>query len=100
AWEGLAERETVNWCAWLQMPFFFFQAEDGIRYRNVTGVQTCALPILPSVPLACSSFPFAPEIHTCQSDIRTPQRRVTRQDASGRWKGGVADGGAVDETGS
>src|SRR5699024_11599492 len=24
---------------------FFFQAEDGIRYRNVTGVQTCALPI-------------------------------------------------------
>src|SRR5699024_11544730 len=25
---------------------FVFQAEDGIRYRNVTGVQTCALPIL------------------------------------------------------
>src|SRR5207248_4674277 len=24
---------------------FFFQAEDGIRYRTVTGVQTCALPI-------------------------------------------------------
>src|SRR5699024_12152820 len=27
--------------------FFFFQAEDGIRDRNVTGVQTCALPISP-----------------------------------------------------
>src|SRR5437868_14115262 len=27
---------------------FFFQAEDGIRDRNVTGVQTCALPILPA----------------------------------------------------
>src|SRR5699024_220089 len=27
------------------MYFFFFQAEDGIRDRNVTGVQTCALPI-------------------------------------------------------
>src|SRR6266511_4641079 len=26
--------------------FFFFQAEDGIRYFHVTGVQTCALPIL------------------------------------------------------
>src|SRR5699024_592513 len=26
--------------------FFFFQAEEGIRDRNVTGVQTCALPIL------------------------------------------------------
>src|SRR5438067_7477007 len=25
--------------------FFFFQAEDGIRDRNVTGVQTYALPI-------------------------------------------------------
>src|SRR5699024_6385042 len=25
---------------------FLCQAEDGIRYRNVTGVQTCALPIL------------------------------------------------------
>src|SRR5699024_11316414 len=38
--------------------FFFFQAEDGIRDRNVTGVQTCALPIYelgedvqPCVPL-------------------------------------------------
>src|SRR5699024_10335009 len=28
-----------------QICFFFFQAEDGIRDRNVTGVQTCALPI-------------------------------------------------------
>ena len=26
--------------------FFFFQAEDGIRDWSVTGVQTCALPIL------------------------------------------------------
>src|SRR6266478_9300346 len=28
--------------------FFFFQAEDGIRDLTVTGVQTCALPILAS----------------------------------------------------
>src|SRR5690606_2890777 len=35
--------------------FFFFQAEDGIRFFHVTGVQTCALPILPSNwPLGCS----------------------------------------------
>src|SRR6266508_5495640 len=27
------------------MFFLFFQAEDGIRYGHVTGVQTCALPI-------------------------------------------------------
>src|SRR5688572_32883513 len=28
------------------MVIFFFQAEDGIRDLTVTGVQTCALPIL------------------------------------------------------
>src|SRR5699024_11702046 len=33
------------WCDVLHTYVFFFQAEDGIRDRNVTGVQTCALPI-------------------------------------------------------
>src|SRR2546429_388316 len=32
------------WRGWV--PLFFFQAEDGIRDVAVTGVQTCALPIL------------------------------------------------------
>src|SRR5699024_5407971 len=32
----------IRSCLWF---VFFFQAEDGIRDRNVTGVQTCALPI-------------------------------------------------------
>ena len=31
---------------------FFFQAEDGIRDYDVTGVQTCALPIYPEEILA------------------------------------------------
>src|SRR5687767_15570527 len=31
--------------AWFYVLFFFFQAEDGIRDKLVTGVQTCALPI-------------------------------------------------------
>src|SRR5947209_14264960 len=31
---------------WCLCFFFFFQAEDGIRDIGVTGVQTCALPIL------------------------------------------------------
>src|SRR5699024_11679067 len=51
--------------------FFFFQAEDGIRDRNVTGVQTCALPISmrvevdevvetgPGSRLRCEVPPFA-----------------------------------------
>src|SRR2546429_3652136 len=29
----------------IELVFFFFQAEDGIRDVAVTGVQTCALPI-------------------------------------------------------
>src|SRR5699024_1695672 len=32
-------------CYLIYFVCFFFQAEDGIRDRNVTGVQTCALPI-------------------------------------------------------
>src|SRR5699024_11240587 len=40
--------------------FFFFQAEDGIRDRNVTGVQTCALPIsLSSTASSRLSNPFS-----------------------------------------
>src|SRR5260363_310152 len=35
---------------------FFFQAEDGIRYDLVTGVQTCALPIFQR----CASAKTAP----------------------------------------
>src|SRR5690349_22517006 len=35
---------------------FFFQAEDGIRDLYVTGVQTCALPILKRLLVICPSF--------------------------------------------
>src|SRR5207245_7024981 len=35
---------------------FFFRAEDGIRDATVTGVQTCALPILSS--LAYAGIPY------------------------------------------
>src|SRR5690606_40064831 len=37
--------------------FFFFQAEDGIRDFHVTGVQTCALPILiAAVPIGLAGI--------------------------------------------
>src|SRR6266540_6998512 len=36
--------------------FFFFQAEDGIRDRDVTGVQTCALPICPGLRAALAQW--------------------------------------------
>src|SRR6266404_7100574 len=35
--------------------FFFFQAEDGIRDKLVTGVQTCALPISEAITTDCHS---------------------------------------------
>src|SRR6266853_2270529 len=38
--------------------FFFFQAEDGIRDLTVTGVQTCALPILMPAIIRTSDKPY------------------------------------------
>src|SRR5712672_2072875 len=37
--------------------FFFFQAEDGIRDKLVTGVQTCALPIWLLSGCLCTQAP-------------------------------------------
>src|SRR5699024_12183517 len=45
---------------------FFCQAEDGIRDRNVTGVQTCALPIFSGI---------AKEIHLLAEKARSNQLR-------------------------
>src|SRR5699024_4126055 len=42
--------------------YFFFQAEDGIRDRNVTGVQTCALPILVSFNISRQQVDYARRI--------------------------------------
>src|SRR2546430_3689693 len=54
---------------WHCAMFFFFQAEDGIRDLTVTGVQTCALPILSAAGFAvgyagslvafAAAYPFA-----------------------------------------
>src|SRR5437867_50883 len=72
-------------------PSFFFQAEDGIRDRTVTGVQTCALPIsagraarvpapgvatavapavpAATVPTAVASAPVAPAVGACVAGV-------------------------------
>src|SRR5699024_12239264 len=54
----------------------FVQAEDGIRGRNVTGVQTCALPILRAVIyflvvfiLSASFIAYAPTYVTKINDF-------------------------------
>src|SRR3989442_5432861 len=41
-------RRRIQISAAIVLVFFFFQAEDGIRDADVTGVQTCALPICES----------------------------------------------------
>src|SRR5207248_8338466 len=53
--------------------FFFFQAEDGIRDRTVTGVQTCALPISDTASAACraamTTFLLFGRITTCDAAV-------------------------------
>src|SRR5699024_4347675 len=60
----------------------FFQAEDGIRDRNVTGVQTCALPISRSssssrvrTPSTAASKP----LRGCSSTVRRPRTPAIRR---------------------
>src|SRR5947209_20494777 len=53
--------------------FFFFQAEDGIRDIGVTGVQTCALPILAAV--------YKKHSKNCYVILLSPQgKRFTQKD--------------------
>src|SRR5699024_12220597 len=52
----------------------FFQAEDGIRDRNVTGVQTCALPISPAKPSAALS----PEIAATNAQLAPGYTAISR----------------------
>src|SRR5437773_8709323 len=47
--------------------FFFFQAEDGIRDRDVTGVQTCALPICWTICVDTGAAPSPSSPHTSVS---------------------------------
>src|SRR5437773_7056023 len=79
--------------------FFFFQAEDGIRDRDVTGVQTCALPISSlcgkeciracGPPAIASALRKAHRSNTPGSRIESPrirseERRVGKECRS-RW---------------
>src|SRR5437879_13721002 len=51
---------------------FFFQAEDGIRDTSVTGVQTCALPILPRGHRAQSAAPGCRSAGPCTGIAAAP----------------------------
>src|SRR5438067_751430 len=60
------------------LPAFFFQAEDGIRDRNVTGVQTCALPI-------CRSRTSLPERWPATFVTANPTPPTRRSGPRWRW---------------
>src|SRR3712207_3625658 len=65
--------------------YFFFQAEDGIRDIGVTGVQTCALPILISaVPDVAGISPVIIRIVVVLPAPFGPRKPVTVPDSSSK----------------
>src|SRR5437867_7981212 len=73
--EGIGMVVYANWPS----VGFFFQAEDGIRDRTVTGVQTCALPILKDANDECLHIAADAEV-------------VSRSERHFLFKIGVAEG--------
>src|SRR5699024_11252276 len=71
--------------------YFFFQAEDAIRDRNVTGVQTCALPIsmkqlLQLLENDCTLTPAQLASMTGSTQERSEERRVGKEWRRRRWR--------------
>src|SRR5215467_15949493 len=66
---------------------FFFQAEDGIRDYKVTGVPTCALPILATTLMfawrSATSVPWS-SLSCIATSPRSEERRVGKECRS-RW---------------
>src|SRR5207248_3819998 len=79
--------------------FFFFQAEDGIRDRTVTGVQTCALPIFPWSQI--TNFVKTNISFTNQRENKTIKgteidiARLITWNATNRWLRTVIPGGDI-----
>src|SRR6202521_3211668 len=75
-------------CFFALLFFFFFQAEDGIRDSEVTGVQTCALPIFFCLVLCQVYVIFAvevkPKLVGFNISDRSEERRVGKECRS-RW---------------
>src|SRR5229473_4557216 len=59
---------------------FFFQAEDGIRDKLVTGVQTCALPISAPCAVAWARSSEAPRVSWCSSRMARPRPQAPRSE--------------------
>src|SRR2546422_8976065 len=74
--------------------FFFFQAEDGIRDVAVTGVQTCALPIVERFELYVGGF----EVANAFSELNDPAEQRRRfEDQLRSRAGGDEEAHLMDE---
>src|SRR5687767_1003531 len=69
---------------WVTITIFFFQAEDGIRDKLVTGVQTCALPISPRAPTPSRPRCARSRERSRRRRARSEERRVGKECRS-RW---------------
>src|SRR5699024_11980834 len=87
-------------------------AEDGIRYRNVTGVQTCALPIFSISKIQCNFSNFQlysleqrktkhltrGQCRLCENTTRRTSFKTSRRPAAGRTAtAGPGDGPRSEE---
>src|SRR2546430_17723922 len=70
-------------CERVSSLFFFFQAEDGIRDLTVTGVQTCALPILCAGMVAYVTIPkeAEPDVKIPIIYVQLSQRGISPEDS-------------------
>src|SRR5690606_40402910 len=97
-WTGPVTRLQAKPCSlrrWTDVSFLF-QAEDGIRDFHVTGVQTCALPILSSTVMlyiglsiyeggiVVVAYAIAIPLMTFRLFLRSEERRVGKECRS-RW---------------
>src|SRR5579863_4301636 len=83
----LTDQGSLVFEAALDILFFFFQAEDGIRDGRVTGVQTCDLPISRHRRLAGAAAPLParqPVRSGGNARGRSEERRVGKECRS-RW---------------
>src|SRR5437879_3086468 len=86
----------------VRAPDFFFQAEDGIRDTSVTGVQTCALPILRKTAATCQRASSSARSQRCWrwpaaspwAGARSEERRVGKEGGARRAAAQAQGGGA------
>src|SRR5699024_11681317 len=86
---SLLLRSLLSYSIFYLFLSFFLQAEDCIRDRNVTGVQTCALPIslIASFWYPANNVPPLTDDPTAYCDVNVPRSEERRVGKEGRSRG-------------